>query len=290
MLLTLIRVHTDSILPHSENSVRVFARVEGNGTVAERGICYSSGGQLPTLNDMQVQADPDTGGYSCVVPNLMPGVRYHVRAYAREGNGTITYGDTLAYRPRLCPDSIQDVSGNWYHVVEINNRCWTKENLRSEYYPDNSLIPFESNSGSWVSTFGGSRCAPNGNTSNTETYGWLYNWYAVSDPRKVCPEGWKVPTKEDWLQLNNSFSATELMDTTWDDGTNSTGFSGTGAGMREAAGDYSGFLSVGGWWSSSEVAEDTSKAYSFKIDSIPNSLVPQLDKNSGLSIRCIKSP
>ncbi len=33
------------------------------------------------------------------------------------------------------------------------------------------------------------------------TYGLLYNWYAVSDSRKICPEGWRVPDNNDWSEL-----------------------------------------------------------------------------------------
>ena len=33
-------------------------------------------------------------------------------------------------------------------------------------------------------------------------YGKLYNWYAVENG-KVCPEGWHVPTVEEWRSLKN---------------------------------------------------------------------------------------
>ncbi|HJL63679.1 MAG TPA: FISUMP domain-containing protein, partial [Candidatus Marinimicrobia bacterium] len=29
----------------------------------------------------------------------------------------------------------------------------------------------------------------------------LYNWYAVDDDRGVCPDGWHVPTDEEWIEL-----------------------------------------------------------------------------------------
>ena len=36
---------------------------------------------------------------------------------------------------------------------------------------------------------------------NAETYGNLYNWYAVDDERGVCPEGFHVPTDDDNMNL-----------------------------------------------------------------------------------------
>jgi hypothetical protein len=32
-------------------------------------------------------------------------------------------------------------------------------------------------------------------------YGLYYNWYAVDDPRVLCPVGWHVPSDEEWKQL-----------------------------------------------------------------------------------------
>jgi uncharacterized protein (TIGR02145 family) len=32
-------------------------------------------------------------------------------------------------------------------------------------------------------------------------FGKLYNFYAVKDERGLCPEGWRVPTDEDWMAM-----------------------------------------------------------------------------------------
>ncbi len=47
----------------------------------------------------------------------------------------------------------------------------------------------------------GAYCIYNNDTSNVATYGLLYNGYAVSESRKIAPEGWHVPTDAEWLQL-----------------------------------------------------------------------------------------
>ncbi len=38
-------------------------------------------------------------------------------------------------------------------------------------------------------------------TSNLTNYGYLYNWFAVSDVRNICPTGWRVPSDSDWNKL-----------------------------------------------------------------------------------------
>jgi hypothetical protein len=31
----------------------------------------------------------------------------------------------------------------------------------------------------------------------------LYNWYAISDPRGLAPEGWHIPVDSEWIELTN---------------------------------------------------------------------------------------
>ena len=38
-------------------------------------------------------------------------------------------------------------------------------------------------------------------SSNVENYGILYNIYAANDDRGICPEGWDVPTLDEWVEL-----------------------------------------------------------------------------------------
>ena len=35
------------------------------------------------------------------------------------------------------------------------------------------------------------------------TYGKLYNWYAVNDPRGLAPAGWHVASDAEWTELTN---------------------------------------------------------------------------------------
>ena len=37
--------------------------------------------------------------------------------------------------------------------------------------------------------------------SRVETFGRLYTWYAVTDTRGVCPDGWHLPSDAEWATL-----------------------------------------------------------------------------------------
>ncbi|MCK7533555.1 MAG: fibrobacter succinogenes major paralogous domain-containing protein [Marinilabiliales bacterium] len=39
--------------------------------------------------------------------------------------------------------------------------------------------------------------------ANVELYGRLYTWFAITDPRGVCPTGWHVPSYAEWITLQD---------------------------------------------------------------------------------------
>jgi uncharacterized protein (TIGR02145 family) len=108
------------------------------------------------------------------------------------------------------------------------------------------------------------------------TYGRLYNWYAVNDPRGLAPQGWHVPTDAEWNRLvkfidpgadttqccNNIAGAAMKSTTGWNssgNGTNSSGFAGLPGGNRSINGAWVNVGNFGFWWSASKY--DTSRAW-----------------------------
>ncbi len=105
------------------------------------------------------------------------------------------------------PDTIVSYNGHDYQTIEIGNQCWFQENLTTTQYSNGDEIPYATDDGgsSWTdaSDFGNGvrTCAENDCVANQDTYGFLYNWYVVGDGRGVCPNGWKVPSHNDWSDL-----------------------------------------------------------------------------------------
>jgi uncharacterized protein (TIGR02145 family) len=106
----------------------------------------------------------------------------------------------LSHRPLDC-GTVTDIDGNIYQTVKIGDQEWMLENLKVTHYRNGDPIPNVSDSGTWDNLSTGAYCDYNNDVNNVAAYGRLYNWYAVDDSRNLAPEGWHVPTDEEWKQL-----------------------------------------------------------------------------------------
>ena len=98
--------------------------------------------------------------------------------------------------------TVTDLDGNVYETVAIvgTTQCWTKTNLKVTKYNDGTLIGDSTNSTLGTAMIGArTGYVASGVTGlYVGTFGYLYNWYAVNDSRKLCPDGWRVPTDAEW--------------------------------------------------------------------------------------------
>ena len=97
-------------------------------------------------------------------------------------------------------DTLKDIDGNVYKTVKIGNQWWMTENLKVIHYRNGDKIPCLTDDDEWDQSTR-AYCYYNNDTTNVEIYGRLYNWFAVNDSRKIAPEGWHVPTDEEWQEL-----------------------------------------------------------------------------------------
>jgi uncharacterized protein (TIGR02145 family) len=97
--------------------------------------------------------------------------------------------------------SVFDIDGNEYQTVIIGDQIWMAENLKVTHYRNGDVISHLTDNNSWGGTSNGAYCAYNNNEDNVDTYGRLYNWYAVDDSRNIAPEGWHIPSDNEWKQL-----------------------------------------------------------------------------------------
>lgn len=99
------------------------------------------------------------------------------------------------------PETVTDIDGNTYKAVTIGSQTWMAENLKTTKYNDGTSVPLITDFTEWFGLNTPAYCwYDNSEANNKETFGALYNWYAV-ETGKLCPTGWHVPSDDDWQTL-----------------------------------------------------------------------------------------
>ena len=97
--------------------------------------------------------------------------------------------------------TVTDIDGNVYKTIKIGNQWWMAENLKVTRYRNGDPISNVTDVADWTNLSSGAYCNYDNDVNNVGTYGSFYNWYAVDDARGLAPEGWRVPTDDDWKEL-----------------------------------------------------------------------------------------
>jgi len=209
--------------------------------------------------------------------------------------------------------TVTDIDGNVYQTLMIGDQEWMIENLKVTHYNNEDAIPHLTDNGDWTSTNSGAYCVYDNDPSNADTYGNLYNWYAVADARNIAPEGWRVPTDEEIMELEMylGMSYSEAHDTgyrgtnegsklagradLWIDGAlendsefGTSGFSALPGGYRDYGdGSYNYMTSYGYFWSSTETSSNT--AWKRRLSYYHSEVHRYYDyKQYGFSVRCVR--
>ena len=208
--------------------------------------------------------------------------------------------------------------GQEYEWVRIGDQVWMAENLK--YLP--SVVGPSTGSDTdpyyYVYGYDGTSVNEAKATENYDTYGVIYNWSAVMDGASssnsnpsgvqgICPDGWHVPSDEEWEELaeyisndNGGYTQEEYgwrqvgghlkATSRWNSGGNGTddyGFSGLPGGYRKIWNYFDGISGGGTWWSATECNTGSAQyrhlVYSYEVfyrDGYP--------KATGFSVRCLR--
>jgi uncharacterized protein (TIGR02145 family) len=172
-------------------------------------------------------------------------------------------------------------------------------NLKTTKYKDGTAIPLVTNNTTWGNLTTPGYCWYNNDASTYKnTYGALYNWYAVNTG-KLAPAGWHVPSNAEWNTLSaylggDNVSGGKLKEsgtTHWyspnTGATNSSGFSAIPGGSRDLYGAFSYISFYGYWWSATEI--NPSSAYNRNIFCNQNYLNSEYDyMRYGYSVRLVR--
>ncbi|MCX6327235.1 MAG: fibrobacter succinogenes major paralogous domain-containing protein [Bacteroidia bacterium] len=197
------------------------------------------------------------------------------------------------------PDPVSDIEGNTYKTVKTGTQVWMAENLKTTRYNDGTDIALVTNTEVWSNLATPGYCWYNNDeAANKDTYGALYNGHTVSTG-KLCPTGWHVPIREEWLQLRDFLGDTltgggklkEAGTTHWlapnKGADNSSGFTSLAAGIRYLEGSYKTILYFTCIWSATETGTNDEWYLSLYFgDAIAK--MSHISKKHGFSVRCIK--
>jgi uncharacterized protein (TIGR02145 family) len=234
----------------------------------------------------------------------MPSTTYYVRAYATNLYGT-AYGNQVQFNtptPLSIPGpGVTDINGNNYATIVLGNgQEWMAENLRVTTYANGDPIPNVMDNLAWGQITTGAWAYYNNSSQNDIPYGKLYNWYAVTDPRNVCPAGWHAPSEQEWTQLTDFLGGSDIaggkLKTTgtqyWlppnTGATDTIGFSGLPGGIRfYLDGTFVQLGTRGDWWTTSENNGGGGWGRLLENDNATIWLTSGVKQN-GLSVRCLR--
>ena len=186
-----------------------------------------------------------------------------------------------------------DALTNNLNTIKIGTQTWTTKNLDVTTYRNGEVIPQVQDANAWANLRTGAWCYYENNTANGSSYGKLYNWYAVNDPRGLAPKGYHIPTDLEFYTLTgflgNNASVNLKSTESWLDnqnGTNKTGFNSLACGYVTHTGVFKDKGKEGSYWSSTE---EKSWAWRIKLSSESYEIQHmQILKSFGFSVRCLK--
>jgi uncharacterized protein (TIGR02145 family) len=280
------RVNTDKVYVCDNGEFRLAKSIEINGgkgcTTYNRGEYY--------MLDKDVNGNKQYSFYKCIA-----------------GGWEFTL-------EKLNEDEITDFrDGKKYKTIGIKTQLWMAENLDFDY----KVKPLDGDSviyGSYTN-------------SNCDTCGHYYTWAAAMDSagvfsssalgcgdevfcsvelpvRGICPEGWHLPSSDEWETLINAmggeYAAGPLLKSQYDwkndgNGSDSYAFRALPAGYRHC--DNGNFYNEGGgasFWSSTEKLfsydpDIKTCAHLLEMFSSSNRVLVTIErKNYALSVRCLK--
>jgi len=206
--------------------------------------------------------------------------------------------------------TVTDIDGNVYQTIKIGEQWWMVENLKVTHYRNGDPITHAPDNGAWGGITVGAFCNYDNNEDHVAAYGRLYNWYAVDDSRNIAPEGWHVPTDEEWkqLEINLGMSLAEAIADGWrgtdeggklkeagtahwvspnDGATNESGLTALPGGYRYGSGFFYKLGEEGSFWSSTVYDSYSGWFHSVSYNS------PQIFRSigaleNGYSVRCVR--
>jgi uncharacterized protein (TIGR02145 family) len=275
---------------------------DGGASITARGVVWSTNPN-PTIANFKTTDGAGTGTFTSVLSPLASQTTYYVRAYATNSYGT-SYGAQVQFNAASA-NTVTDIEGNVYPYVTIGTQNWMTRNLKVTKYKNGDDITNALTNYNWTTSTTGAYTFPDGLTGKKDTFGLMYNLYAVKDSRGVCPTGWHMPSDEEWKILEKSQGMTQVEADQFNDfpGRGTIGAKllegGSGGINIQKAGmvfidngtpNYFGINEWGLYWSSTPVSTQSNIYRGFNLGTPDAGPIARTwtDNSYVISIRCVK--
>ena len=217
------QVFIDSVAEISSAYASIYARaVKGDFDFTSCGIAYKKASESE-WNKRPVEMKDNL--FSTKIPRLTPDTKYEVKAYVTTEFDLIYYSDVHTFKTDtgsadVFPNcgTVTDIDGNTYQTIVIGEQCWMRENLRVTKYPDGTkMTPTDHvytirENGAYKSEYlvmDGeyfySLCdATKKSFSTTINCKLMQITGSAVGKRGICPDGWHIPTHEEWTILEEA--------------------------------------------------------------------------------------
>jgi uncharacterized protein (TIGR02145 family) len=207
---------------------------------------------------------------------------------------------TKGINSKTLPATKENTNSSTY-TVKIGSQIWMTTNLNVTHFRNGDPIKEAKTDAEWEDCAKKkipAWCYFNDDETNDKKSGKLYNWYAVNDPRGLAPEGFHVPTEDDWKKLVNQLGGEEIaapkmrFGKQWGDSilvvSGKGNFAAMPTGWRKYTEQSVEFLIDGAYW---WCATPLSLKFAWTRYLVFHSKEVKsycYNKGSGLAVRCIK--
>lgn len=195
-------------------------------------------------------------------------------------------------------ETLRDFDGNVYRTIAIGAMVVMAENLRVIHFRNGTQIACVKDDSAWTSVPSAAYCNFRNDTGNVAVYGRLYNWQSISDTSGLCPKGWHIPSFVEWTSLFNCLGGCtnaggylkEPGNSHWrypNRTHHSISSIALPSGSRDRDGTFSEPRRTCQWWVANGNDTENIQGLSLSNDNT-RIMLSKPDKNSGLSVRCIR--
>lgn len=194
--------------------------------------------------------------------------------------------------------SVEDIDGNVYKTIVIGTQTWMCENLKTTRYRNGDPIQNVRDRLIWRDLVTGAYCEYNFSDILAETYGYLYNWYAIVDNRNIAPLGWHVASMNEWETLlecvfesgyGDGYFLKESGTSHWaspNSASNSSGFTALPGGVLYD--NFGSLTELAFFWTSTESSPGYDAWMYYIVHDEGGFRIQTANYTSGASVRCIK--